>query len=160
MKLTGLDLIKAYRNDPGKYFPVPDRTGQTPSVDEYGEHNIGWNAGLLEDSRPYFVECWAVDQITMLTFYCSTGGIKDKTEAELLQMLLDTGYFRFVNGDERSCSPSTFSDRQGNEYYSITVTVGVDEEPSRIEGAPIIPWSVLNEYNKEAAGKEPASAAE
>lgn len=114
----------------------------------------------MEDNRPYFVECWAVDHITMLTFYCSTSGIKDKTKAELMQMLLDTGYFRFVNGGERSCSPSTFSDRQGNEYYSITVTVGVDEEPSQIEGAPVIPWPVLNEYNKEAGGKGTAPAAE
>ena len=32
MKLTGLELIKAYRNYPERYLPMPDRTGQTPSV--------------------------------------------------------------------------------------------------------------------------------
>ncbi len=148
MRLSGLELIKAYRNYPERYLPVPDRTGQTPSVNEYGEHNIGWNAGLLEDNRPYFVECWAVDHITMLTFYCSTGGLKDRSKSELMQILLDTGYFRFVNDEERSCELSTFSDSEGNEFFSINITAGIDEDPPLIKGAPLISWSVLNEYNK------------
>jgi len=29
----------------------------------------GWNEGLMADGLPYRAECWAMDQITMLTFF-------------------------------------------------------------------------------------------
>ena len=156
MELSGLELIKAYRSDPEKYLPMPDRTGVTPRVNEYGEVNIGWNAGLLGVNRPYFVECWAVDGITMLTFYFSSDGIENKPHKELLQMLLDTGYFRFRNNAAGGYEFSSNNDPQGNKYFSCNVAVGVDEDPPLIEGAPIFPWSVLNRYNKSEEGPVPA----
>lgn len=43
----------------------------------------------------------------------------------------------------------TFRDREGNEFCSINIVVG-DEEDTYIEGAPIIAYSVLNEYNQNS----------
>ena len=148
-KLTGLDFIKAYRANPEKFLPFMDRTCQTPARNEYGEVNIGWNAGLLKDGRPYFVECWAVDHITMLTFYFAVKETGKETPEEIKNVLLDSGYFKYKDYDQGLPEVNTFGIPGESEFYSIGITVGVDEEPEMIEGAPIIPWSVLNEYNME-----------
>ena len=57
MKLEGLDLIKEVRANRERYLPMIDHTEEVPRRNEYGDVNIGWNAGLLEPNRPYFVEC-------------------------------------------------------------------------------------------------------
>ena len=93
MLLTGLEMIMDYRRNPEKYLPMFDHTWLIPSKNEYEEINIGWNAGLLDDDRPYFVECWAVDQLTSLTFFLSTKGIEDKSPESLAQCFIDVGYF-------------------------------------------------------------------
>ena len=54
MKLEGLALIKDYRKNPDKYLPAIDHTEEVPAVNEYGERNIGWYAGLLEENRIFF----------------------------------------------------------------------------------------------------------
>lgn len=151
-KLMGLDFIKEYRAHPERYLPFVDRTGVTPGRNEYGEVNIGWNAGLLKDGRPFFAECWAVDQITTLTFYFSTRGIENITRVEMDKLLLDSGYFTYR--DEKHYLPfvETFGKSEDSEYdqfYSVGVTVGVEDEPAFIDGAPIISWKKLNEYNME-----------
>ena len=56
MVLSGLELIKAYRANPDHYLPMIDHREEVPGRNEYGEVNIGWNAGLLDATRPYFVE--------------------------------------------------------------------------------------------------------
>lgn len=150
--LTGLDFIKEYRAHPERYLPFVDRTGETPSQNEYVEINIGWNAGLLSDGRPFFTECWAVDQITMLTFYFSTKDIENITPEEMDKLLLDSGYFTYRNPDHALPTISSFgrlSNSRYDEFYSVGITVGVDEEPALIDGAPIISWNKLNEYNRE-----------
>lgn len=147
--LSGLDLIKAYREHPERYLPMPDHPGQMPKINEYGEVNLGWNAGLLEENRPFFVECWAWEHITMLTFYASTRGIEDLSGEDILALIQDSGYFCFREGVQQSPQYDTFSDRQGGEFFSMTITVGIDEEPLQITGAPIKPWAVLNAFNRE-----------
>ncbi len=52
MKFEGLDLIKEVRANPERYLPMVDHTEEVPRRNEYGDVNIGWNAGLLEESRP------------------------------------------------------------------------------------------------------------
>ena len=150
MKLSGLELIKDYREHPEKYLPMIDHTGQTPERNEYGEVNIGWNAGLLEENRPFFVECWTVDHITMLTIYVSAKGIENKTPDELDRWFQDIAYYSYRDTGEDYGPPEvrTFTNPQKDEFFSINIGVGVDEEPALIEGALIKPWSVLNEYNR------------
>ena len=149
MTLSGLELIRSYRENPELYLPMLDRKKEVPARNEYGEHNIGWNAGLLEDNRPYFAECWAMDQITSLTIYVTTKGIEGKTAEEMDRWFQDIGYYSYRDKDHHTARLDTFKNPDGDEFYIITVTVGVDEEPALIDGAPIYPWSILNEYNRE-----------
>jgi hypothetical protein len=148
MKLEGLDLIKEVRANPDRYLPMVDHTEEVPHRNEYGDVNIGWNAGLLESNRPYFVECWAADGITMLTIFVSTKGIEQKTPDELTRWFLDIGYFSFTDGGYQTAEIGTFTNPEGAEFFSINIAVGVGDNPALIDGAPIYPWKTLNEYNR------------
>lgn len=149
-KLKGLDLIKAYRAHPDDYLPLLDHTEQMPDMNDYGEVNIGWYAGMLDEKRPFFVECWAVEGITTVTLFVSTTGIEDKTPEELDQWFQDIGYYRQKKAEPNPPTVGKFTSRRdGNEYFSINVGLAVEDEPAYLEGAPIIPWSVLNEYNSK-----------
>ena len=150
--LSGMELIKAYRANPDYYLPMIDHTEEMPERNEYGENNIGWNAGLLEETRPYFVECWAVDQISMLTIYVSAKEIEKKTAKELEQWLQDVGYFRYRDDKYSPAKVETIKDPDGNEFFVISIAVGIEDEPALINGAPIISWKVLNEYNRKTTG--------
>lgn len=150
--LSGLELIKDYRRNPDRYLPMLVPTEEMPGRNEYGEVNIGWNAGLLEENRPYFVECWAVDQMTMLTISVSAKGIEEKTAEEIDRWFQDIGYYRY-RGDKRY--PARITKEKypnGEEFFIINLLVGGEEEPAQIDGAPIFPWSVLNKYNRETSG--------
>ena len=139
MMLKELELIKDYREHPEKNLPMPDRTGQTPRRNEYGELNIAWTAGLIEENRPYFAEAWAVDGITMLTFYFSSKGIEDRTENELLQLALGTYMFRFRDGSPETAEISKYPDQQGNEFFAVNITVSDGDKPALADVAPMIP---------------------
>lgn len=108
MKLEGLELIKELRLHPENYLPAVDHTEEVPAVNEYGERNIGWNAGLLEENRPFFVENWCADGITMLTIYVSKRGIEDKTPEELMQWFQDIGYLSPRKDNEPEVRVMTF----------------------------------------------------
>ena len=147
MPLTGLDMIREYRTNPEKYLPMYDVTWQMSPRNEYDEVSIGWNAGLLDGNRPYFADCWAIDQVTMLTFYLCTKDIEGASPEFLAQLFIDSGYFWPKEG-YKPPYVRTFTDKNGNEFYSINLGVGVDDSPASIGGAPIIAYSRLNEFNR------------
>ena len=144
-RLIGMDLIRAYDEHPEKFLPMNKPDNEVPPRNEYDETNIGWYAGLLDEKRPFFAECWAVDGMTVLTMFVSTLGIENETPEELEQRFLDRGYYRKREGADRAPAVRTFA-ADGNEFYSINVTVGVDDEPAVIEGASIFSWNVYNKY--------------
>ena len=159
MELWGLDMIKAYREHPEQFLPMIDLKGQIPAVQEYEdytEHNIGWNAGILEGNRPFLATCWAADQITILTIYVSAEGIENYTVKELDQLFLKIGYYSYRNEENMSNSMDTFSDRERNKFFILTITVGIDDDPALIDGAPLESYKVLNEFNLEWEAKENA----
>ena len=160
MKPEGLDLIKEYRAHRERYLPMRDHTEAVPQRDEYGDVNIGWNAGLLGPDRPYFVECWAAYGITMLTIFVSSKGIGGKTPDELTRWFLDTGYFSFADGGYQTAEIGRFTDSVGEEFFSVNIAAGVDGEAAKIRGARIFPWRILNDYNRAneegARGGSPA----
>ena len=52
-------------------YPKPNRSDQKQNFVKTADDealDIGWNEGFLSDGRPYRVECWAENHITMLTF--------------------------------------------------------------------------------------------
>ncbi len=144
-RLIGMDLIRAYDEHPEKFLPMNKPDNEVPPRNEYDETNIGWYAGLLDENRPFFAECWAVDGMTVLTMFVSTLGIENETPEELEQRFLNRGYYRKREGTDRAPAVRTFA-ADGNEFYSINVTVGVDDEPAVIEGATILSWNVYNRY--------------
>ena len=75
-------FLEEYREHPEKYLPMSDYAWKQYEKVEYGEewyddpwYNLGWDAGLVEGNRPYFMICWAACGITMLTYYISAAGI-------------------------------------------------------------------------------------
>ena len=150
--LSGLELIRSYRKNPENYLPMTDRTEEMPGRNEYGEVNIGWYAGLLEEKRPFFAECWSVDGMTMLTITVSAKGIEEKTAEEMDRWFQDAGYYRYRKDDHYLPTVGRFTRPDGNEFFNLNVAVGADEGPAQIDGAQVLPWSVLNEYNRETMG--------
>ena len=150
MKLHGIKLIEAYREHPEQFYPMYPVTEQMPDRNEYGEVNIGWWAGLLDEKRPFFAECWAVYGITMFTLIVSAEGIEEKTAEELDAWFQEVGYYRQKNPGSNLPRVDKFTGKDGHEYFTINLAVGVEEEPAKIEGGRIEPWSILNEYNQNA----------
>ncbi len=87
----------------------------------------------------------------MLTLYFSDEGIEDYDAAQVEKLFTDIGYYRPREGFESKGTDSLmkFTDGQGNEFFSFNVAVGVEDEPARITGAIIYPFSILNEFNSE-----------
>ena len=149
------------RNNPEKYLPITDHAWKVfpkkTEGDEWcdPEYNLGWDAGLLDGNRPYFLECWATCGITMLTYFVSTKGIEDASTEDLVRMLTEAGLFRVVNPEGPGTAVMKFEDDHGNEFYSINVTVGVEDE-LYVEGGRWYPFGPLNEYNsRKMKGEKP-----
>ena len=152
--LSGLELIKDYRKNPERYLPMIEHKEEVPARNEYGEHNIGWNAGLLEENRPFFVECWAVDQMTMLTICVSARGIEEKSPEEMDQWFQNVGYYSYKGEKKHPAHIEKVRYPNGEEYFINNLLVGAEDEPAQINGAPILPWSVLNEFNRKTSKKQ------
>lgn len=146
--LYGLDLIQAYQRAPERFLPMIDPP-ERHEKNRYGETDIGWNAGLLLDSRPFFAECWAKDGMTMMTFYLSTRGIEDYSGDDVIRLIHESGFFHFKEPGQRGFEALKFNTSKGEEFFSVTIPVGFDDAPALLEGAPILPWSVLTEYKKQ-----------
>ena len=155
-------MLNMFRLNPDKFLPVADHAWKVfpeedPGTEWYDdtEVNLGWDAGLLEPDRPYFMECWATCGITMLTYFVSTRGIEDASTEDLVRMLTDAHLFRLLNPGNPRTSVMKFEDDTGNEFYSINVTVGIEDD-LYVEGGACYPFGPLNEYNeRKMKGEKP-----
>ena len=87
-------LLDLFRLNPEMFLPLVDHAWKVfPKVDPGKEWyddkqvNIGWDTGLLEGNRPYFLEAWATCGITMLTYFVSTKEIEGASGKDLVKML-------------------------------------------------------------------------
>ena len=157
-----IKLLNMFRLNPDQFLPVADHAWKVFPEEDCGtewyddkEVNIGWDTGLLEPDRPYFMECWATCGITMLTYFVSTKGIEDASTEDLVRMLTEAGLFRVVDPKGPGTMVMKFEDDHGNEFYSINVTVGVEDE-LYVEGGRWYPFGPLNEYNsRKKKGAKP-----
>ena len=158
-------MLERFRQNPDGLLPIVDAAWRVFPDKVMGKEwyddpqvNIGWDTGLLGGNRPYFLECWATCGITILTYFVSAIGLEDASTEELVKLLTDAGLFRLFDPENPSASVMKFEDSRGNEFFSINVTVG-DEEETYLEGGTIYPFGPLNEYNsrgkKEAEKNEP-----
>lgn len=148
--MNGLDFLKEYQRNSECYLPMIDHAGKVfPRRDpKFEEYNVGWNSGLVGSNRPYFAECWRTDGITILTVFISRIGIEDRSIGEIDAMLEEAQLYHILPGARRP-AVVIFSDDSGNEFYSLNVIVG-DENCTYIDHSlAILPFSMLNEYNKD-----------
>ena len=146
--MTGIDFLKEYRQNKDKYLPMIDHERkQFETRTEFGDINLGWNCGAIGD-RPYFTELWAAEGATMLTIFISTIGIEDCTVDDIERLLIDEAeIYTKKTGYESPTDIPRIVDGDGNEFYSVNILVGLDEEPAVIEGGMIYPFSMLNAMN-------------
>ena len=146
------DLLTDIRINPDRYYPLVDHAEwRHESRTKAGDVNIGWDIGLLEDNRPWFGECWATEGITMLTYYISTRDIDDKTPEQLMRLLEEPGIVKFADS-ERDNTPAVmiFTDGKGNEFFSVNITVGVEDETYTTGDSGIIhSFRELNRFNEK-----------
>ena len=152
-------LLLEIREHPEKYLPLtehnrkvfPPRDDGTEWYDD-PQYNLGWDVGLLPGNRPYFMECWATCGITMLTYFVSAKGIGRAKEKDLAKMLEDAGLFRILDPEHPRVKAVKFKVDSGNSFWSVNVTVGVEDE-IYVDGGRYWPFRALNALNR-ADGKE------
>ncbi len=155
-------FLEEYRAHPEKYLPLTDHAWKQFEKVDYGEewyddpwYNLGWDAGLLEGNRPYFLEGWATCGITMLTYLVSTEGIGEYGTPELLAMLEKAKLVKVLDPSNPRTEVRKYTDDSGKEFFSINIVVG-DEEGTYASGGKIFPFAALNRYNREREKKEEA----
>ena len=148
-----IGFLEEYREHPEKYLPMTEYAWKHYEKAEYGEdwrddpwYNLGWDAGLLEGNRPYFMICWATCGITMLTYYVSAAGIEDYGEKELLQMLEKAKLVKVLDPEKPRTKAMKFTEDSGNEFFSVNITAG-DEDGTYVEGGTMYPLAALNRCN-------------
>ena len=148
-----IELLQAIRQNTEVFLPVVDHAWKVfPNKDTGTEwyddpvYNIGWDAGIIDGNRPYFLECWATSGITMLTYFVSTVGMENAATKDLIKMLTDADLVQLKDPEHPRVSVMKFEDSRGNEFFSINVTVGVEDE-TYATGGRIYPFAPLNDYN-------------
>ena len=147
----GIQFLKEYRKDPGDTLPLVDHQFRVfPARTEEGDRNLGWNCGMLEGGRPFFIEAWVTDGLTMLTAYISTKGIENYSDEEVDALLQGQGVYKTIEG-AAPAQVARYKDGSGNEFFTVNIIVGLpDKEETFIEGDnPIIyPINDINELNR------------
>lgn len=146
--MKGLDVIRECRKNIHPWFPIVDHVNWTfEDKDDFGDVNLGWNAGLL-GNVPYFAECWASNGLTMLTVFVSAKLMNGKATAdELTEIFVEDKLFS-RRDQGLHVEVSWFKDGNGNDFYSYNVVVG-DEEGVYLDKLKIEPFYLLNKLNNE-----------
>ena len=145
----GIGFLKEYRAHPDRYLPLVSRQYEIVKKQEDRVTNLFWDAGIIEENRPYFVRCWKMFHVTSLDVYVSAEGM-ERWDAEHLFVpkmirrgLLDVDDVRKIP----PCVGRT-KDSCGKEFYIIHLVIG-DEKPVqniRWVGAKR-PFEELNDFN-------------
>ena len=108
----------------------PDRSDITPNFTKSAENpalDLGWNEGLLSDGRPYRMESWAEDQVSSVTFFISTSGLENYSNAQFADLLEREQLLRYRSGGRRSAYAMPCTDASGNSLWSVNVVIGDDD---------------------------------
>ena len=111
-------------------YPKPDRSVYKPTRTRSAEDpgfDIGCDEGFLRDGRPYRVECWAEEGVTMLTYFFSTRGLETYANEQFASLLEAEGLVHFLD-ERRRVSAMPVTDAAGNDMWSVNVVVGAEDE--------------------------------
>jgi hypothetical protein len=110
-------------------YPKPDRSNIIPNFVKTPENDaldLGWAEGVLSDGRPFRAECWAQDQITMLTLFFSVMDLENHTDQMFKDMLIKESLIEFV-GDDAFLQAATIKDAAGNDMWSVNIVIGTED---------------------------------
>ena len=152
-------MLNMFRLNPDRFLPIVDHAWKVFPEEDRGTEwyddkqvNIGWDTGLLGADRPYFAEGWAMCGITMLTYFVSAAGMEDASKEDLIRLLTGDHLFRLNDPENPRTDVMKFEDDNGNVFFSVNVTVGMEDE-TYITGGTIYPFEPLNEYNRRKNGE-------
>jgi hypothetical protein len=130
-------------------FPIPDRTRQPirSMKDQDGVIDVGWCDGVLSDGRAFRAEMWAQDQVSMLTVFFSTIGLENLDAEEMKRFVEQEGLVSFRKTGPSHCATAVFIDDGGNQFWSVNVLVGDEDQTYIDSSAPIFPFSTIGEPN-------------
>ncbi|MBO4782643.1 MAG: hypothetical protein J5522_09615 [Lachnospiraceae bacterium] len=145
--MNAIERLQQYRANKDRYLPLIDHETQYfPDRTEFDDVNIGWNCDFI-GNRPYFLECWATSGITMITIFISTIGIEDYTLKDMENLLINEGKVYSKLPGYIPPEIGQFTDSSGNEFYSVNIVAGEEDEPAQIDGARICSFNLLNAFN-------------
>lgn len=115
---------------PIRAYPVPNRTNHKPNLSLSPDRDyldVGFSTGVLSDGRPFRVEYWYWEEVSILTYFMSTADIENVTESYFKELLVDEGLLTFER-KEPVVKAKKVRDASGNEMWSINVAVGDQDE--------------------------------
>ena len=117
-------------------FPVPDRSDQriNHAKDENGVIDVGWNEGLMSDGRPFRMEMWAEEGVSMLTVFFSATDLPDLDDEQMAALVLAEGFVTFREGADHYIDKMLRTDPAGNAVWSANIVVG-DEDQTYVAGS-------------------------
>jgi hypothetical protein len=141
-----INFIFEYRNNLDEYLPLIDhQTKVFPERSEFGEVNIGWNAGCV-GKRPWFLECWA-EGYTMITVFITSKGIEEYSYEQIDKWCEENGiYEKYDTFEPKHITFNKLKDENKNEFFVLNLVIGLEDEPA-IANATIYSFKSLNHLN-------------
>lgn len=130
-------------------FAKPDRSEQQRNFVKTAENDVldlAFGEGILSDGRPYVVEFWCQDQISLLTFFLPRKGIEDASVESMKSLVIREGLLSFKS-DRQYVSLKPFRDGSGNDIWSVNVVVGDERSTFISDHVPLRP------YDKSKSGR-------
>ena len=127
----GIEFLKEYRAHSEKYLPMSRRQYAFVTEKEGDRTNLFWNAGIIEDNRPFFAVCWKMFHVTSLDIYVSADGMENwDSEHLFVPKMIRRGLLEV--DDVRKIPPAAFrqKDAAGHEFYMIDLVLD-DEKPAQ-----------------------------
>ncbi|MFN4774165.1 MAG: hypothetical protein ACK6DR_02015 [Gemmatimonas sp.] len=127
-------------------YPAVDRSDFVPNFDGHmGDHvfDIGWAEGVLEDGRPFRMECWGLAGSTGVTVFVASEGLIGPNaiaNAEAVQALLErSGVITLLAPhDLQESSLLHFTDPSGAACLSISYVVADEWDEYFVTAHPLL----------------------
>lgn len=127
-------------------YPAVDRSDFVPNFDGHmGDHvfDIGWAEGVLEDGRPFRMECWGLAGSTGVTVFMASEGLTGPdaiATAEAVQALLErSGVITLLAPhDLQESSLHHFTDPSGTACLSISYVVADEWDEYFVTAHPLL----------------------
>lgn len=118
-------------------YPQVDRSDFVPNFNgRAGDDvvDVGWAEGLLNDGRPYRLECWAMAGSTGVTLFLAEAGLESGGPLEINALLETSGVI--TNYIPQEISVLRFVDPAGTPCLSISYLVASEDDEFFAEAHP------------------------